>query len=144
MTKVRIDSDEWYPVYSLRDDERPYGHEIEATDEQVARWEAASAAFQAAQEEMGALFDVAEDKAREAQARAKAEKEAAEKVERKRAEVERRAAAKDRERRQEAMWERIKESGGKVYDANGNPVGTVAPAGMGMSTGVRIEPDTAE
>lgn len=139
MTKVRIDSDEWYPVYSVRPDDH-YGFEVDATDEQIARWNAAHDAFNAAQDEMDALYGRAADAAREEQKRAKAEKEAAEKAERERIAAEQRAARDERERKRDEMWQRIKESGGHVYDAEGNHIGVVRPAGSGVSTGAAIDP----
>lgn len=141
MTKVRIDSDEWYPVYSIVDANRSYGHVVEASDEQLARWNAAAEAFGAAQDEMAELFSAAEEAAREERAREEAEKEAAEKARRQREQAERQAAAADRERKRNEMWDRIRESGGHVYDADGNRIGSVRPVGGGVSTGVAIDPE---
>lgn len=141
MTRVRIDSDEWYPVYSIVGMERSYGHVVEVSDEQIARWTAATEAFEAAQSEMADLYGSAEDKAREEHAREKAEKEAAEKARRQREQAERQAAAADRERKRNEMWDRIRESGGHVYDADGNRIGSVRPVGGGVSTGVAIDPE---
>ena len=62
MSKVHIDSDEWYPVYSVEDDGR-FGIEVEVTPEQLAKWRRAFADFEAAQDEMGDLFHDAAEKA---------------------------------------------------------------------------------
>lgn len=126
--KVRIDSDERYPCYSTRAD---HGHEVEATPEQVARWEAAKREYNAAQDEMGALYEAAEDAHRAEKARIKAEREAAEKAERKRVEQERRKAAA----RREAKRAKIREAG-VVYDAEGNRLGVVREGSFG---GLSIE-----
>lgn len=115
MTKVRIDPDEWYPVYSVVDSGRPYGHEVDATDEQIERWNAARMSFQAAQDEMHTLYE--------------------------RVAAERRSAQEERERKRDEMWRQIQESGGHVYDANGNHIGTVRATGIGVSTGVALDPE---
>ncbi len=47
MTLVKIDSDEWYPVYSL---EPEYGYEVELTDAEIAQVQAAFTAFDKAQD----------------------------------------------------------------------------------------------
>lgn len=139
--KIRIDSDEWYPVYSVRSDDK-YGYEVEATPEQIDRWKAAEEAFSVAQQEMGELHETAEAVARAQAANDRAEKEAREKAERKRLADERRAAAATKERERASMWQQINESGGYVYDARGRRVGRVAPASPGVSTGAKIEPAT--
>lgn len=141
MTKVRIDPDEWYPVYSVVDSGRPYGHEVDATDEQIERWNAARMSFQAAQDEMHTLYERAANEARELAARIRAEKEAAEKAERERVAAERRSAQEERERKRDEMWRQIQESGGHVYDAKGNHIGTVRATGIGVSTGVALDPE---
>ena len=53
--KVKVDSDEWYPWYTIRSGQ--HGVEIEATEEQVARWTRVEAEFKAAQKEMQDIFD---------------------------------------------------------------------------------------
>ena len=104
MTKVRIDEDERWPTYFLRDD---YGYEVEASPEQVERWERVAREYDAAQKEMSALHHQAEKAERE---RLQAEREERERQEREAAE--RRKAASDR-------------MVGTVYDEHGNPVGEV-------------------
>ena len=48
MTTVRIDSDEWYPVYFETKD----GDPVEVDDEVAARWRRVAAEFDLVQEEM--------------------------------------------------------------------------------------------
>lgn len=132
---VRIDADEWYPVYSVSDD--TYGLEVEATPEQIKRWEQARATFTAALDEMGELYEAARDIAQEQAKREKAEKEAAEKAERQRVAEERRKAAGERQKQEADMRAKIEESGGILYDADGKPVAAVVASGP---TGIRLEP----
>jgi len=50
--KIKIDWDEWYPVYSISDD---CGVEVEVSEETLARWRRVDAEFDAAQKEMRVL-----------------------------------------------------------------------------------------
>jgi Skp family chaperone for outer membrane proteins len=120
--KIRIDVDEWYPFYSLRED---FGHEFEVTQEQLDRWEAAFHAFEAAQSELADLHEAAERACRE---RALAEKEAREKAAREKAEAERRAFAKaqaDAEKAQAKVRQALTDSDGLVYSKDGTLIGRV-------------------
>lgn len=56
--KIRIDSDEMYPVYFLRDDER-CGCEVEVTAAKVAEWERIEREYVAMQKEMKQLTEKA-------------------------------------------------------------------------------------
>ena len=135
MSKVRIDTNERWPDYSVVGER--YGLEVEASEEQVARWDKATEQYKAAQDEMGELYDAAAKAEAERVARKKAEREAAEKAERQRLAREREREAKAREAKEAAMWERIEASGGVVYDANGKRIGQVSNGGY---SGVRLEP----
>jgi len=46
--KVKIDSDEWYPVYSISD----WGEEVEVEDAKVAEWKRVFSDFDRVQDEM--------------------------------------------------------------------------------------------
>jgi hypothetical protein len=46
--KVKIDSDEWYPVYCVS----PHGDEVDVPDSQVADWKRVFAEFERVQREM--------------------------------------------------------------------------------------------
>ena len=129
MSRVRIDSDEWYPVYSVRSDG---GLEVEATDEQIARWAAAHEAFEMAQDEMAALHEAAADAERERER----ERAAQLKAERQRIARERQAAAEALQASRDAMWDQIRESGGVIYDAQGQRIGEV----QSTYSGVKLEP----
>jgi membrane protein involved in colicin uptake len=124
--KIKIDSDEWYPVYSVRSVEDYGGHEVEVTEDQVARWESAFAAFEAAQEEMSAIYVDAENVAREKAAAEKAERDAKEKADREQKQREIEEANLARRRAVERLT-------GTVYDASGNPVGEVSEGSMGLT-----------
>lgn len=141
MSKVRIDSDEWYPVYSVTESET-FGYEVEATPEQTERWMLAFAAFSEAQDEIGELYDAAHEADMARRAKEKADREAAEKAERERVARERDAEARAEQARRDAMWQQIQESGGVVYDAAGNQIGTVEPARSAPMRGLdfRIRP----
>jgi hypothetical protein len=56
--KVKIDTDEWYPVYSI--DDAGYT-EVEITKEQFYKWENAYVAFKEAQKEMGDAIAIAKE-----------------------------------------------------------------------------------
>jgi uncharacterized protein YrzB (UPF0473 family) len=59
MVKVRLDSDEWYPVYTARGahDEDAYGDVVRTVPvETFDRWTAAEAAFETAQKEIEAIY----------------------------------------------------------------------------------------
>lgn len=73
MTKIAISEDERWPTYSLVEvaKHRPA---VEVDDETLARWQAAMEAFDAVQDEMGAMHKAAEEKARADAEIAKAEK----------------------------------------------------------------------
>jgi len=47
--KVKIDSDEWYPVYSIIEDNSHYEYEIELTEEEVRLIKSAHEAIAKAQ-----------------------------------------------------------------------------------------------
>lgn len=113
--KVRISQDELWPDYRIVE---KYGHEVEATPEQVERWTKAAADYERARDEMGALWDAADDLEQERKAHAKAEREAAEKAR----QAEARANAERARKAQDARWERLKRDGGTVYDSAGNPI----------------------
>lgn len=130
--KRNIDSDEWYPVYSLRDPDAYGGYEVEVTDEQAARWDAALEAFKKAQREMGELHDVAEQGAREKALIEKAEKEAADKADR----LERQRQIKEKNHRRRVAVERLV---GTVYDSAGNPVGEVSEGSAGLKVAPIVE-----
>lgn len=128
--RVNIDADERYPTYSIRGDQ--FGLEVEATDEQVARWNSATEAFNAAQDEMGDLYEAAEQRRREQIEAAKVEQAAREKAERE----ERRRKAEKESRARRAAVERML---GTVYDASGNPVGEVTEGSMGLKVVPRVD-----
>lgn len=130
MPKVILSADERYPDYSVRTGSPLMSdYEVDATEEQLHRWQAAAEAYEAAQREMGELYDSAADAHRERVAQQKAEREASEKAERDRKRREAQAAAEAKARAQGAVWAALKESGGIAYDANGNPIGKIEPAG---------------
>jgi len=54
---VKIDSDEWYPVYSLCSPGLPYGASYDISDELHTRIEAAFREFDAVQDILIALVD---------------------------------------------------------------------------------------
>lgn len=124
MTRIRIDSDERYPDYSIRSD--TYGHEVEATDDQIARWAAAAEAYAAAQDEMGDLYEAAEAAERQRKADEKVQREAREKAEREEQRRNREAESRQRNAATERML-------GTVYDADGNPVGEVSRSHQGLT-----------
>lgn len=129
MSKVWMDADERYPTYSVRSDGRYADIEVEATAEQLERWGQATAAFNAAQDEMGDLYEAAQAVAAEQRRVEEAEREAREKAERRERQRAAEKAASARRAAAEAMV-------GTVYDADGNPVGEVSQG----SSGVRITP----
>ena len=135
MTTIRIDTNERWPDYSVVGER--YGLEVEATEEQVARWDKATHDYEVAQQEMGKLYDAAAEAEAERVARVKAEREATEKAERQRVAGEREREAKARQAKEAAMWERIQASGGVVYDADGKRIGKVQDGGY---SGVRLDP----
>lgn len=51
---VRIDSEEWYPVYYLSDDQ--FGRGVEVADEKAAEWRRIRKEFDAMQAEMKPLY----------------------------------------------------------------------------------------
>lgn len=123
--KIKVDADEWYPVYSRRDADAYGGYEVDASEEQVSRWAAAFVAFEKAQEEIGELHRAAEEVAREKAAAEKADREAAEKAERQR----RQREIEDKNRRYRKAVERAV---GTVYDVDNNPIGEVSEGNMGL------------
>lgn len=135
MSKIRIDANERYPDYSVVSGR--YGLEVEADEEQVARWDKAAHDYSVAQDEMGELYEAAAAAEAERAARKKAEREAAEKAERARLAREREREAKARQAKEAAMWERIQASGGVVYDADGKRIGKVQDGGY---SGIRLDP----
>lgn len=135
MSKVRIDTNERWPDYSVVGER--YGVEVEATEEQVTRWTEAATQYEAAQDEMGELYDAAAKAEAERVAQAKAEREAAENAERQRVAHERESGAKARQAKEAAMWEQIQASGGVVYDAEGKRIGKIQGGGY---SGVRLDP----
>lgn len=130
--KVRIDADERHPVYGVRE---KYGHEVDATPEQIERWRAAEAAFDAAQEEMEALYDAAGAAAQAERDRIKAEEQAVAEAER---EAERQRIAK-RNAKYNAARARL--AGAEVFDADGNPVGRVQSGTFGLTLDVALDTD---
>lgn len=50
--KVKIDRDEWYPVYSVHSVHDQYGDEIEVDDLTAERWRRVTAEFESIQDEM--------------------------------------------------------------------------------------------
>lgn len=121
--KVRIDADERYPTYSIRE---KYGHEVEVTPEQVERWTKAEEAYNEAQEEMDVLWERAEAAERVERERIKAEQEAAAKAARK---AESQRVAK-RNAKYEAACARLADA--EVYDADGKPVGRIRSGSFGL------------
>lgn len=130
MSKIRIDTNERYPDYSVVGER--HGLEVEASEEQVARWDKATHDYDVAQQEMGEMYEAAAKAEAERVARVKAEREATEKAERQRVTQERERGAKARRAKEDAMWKRIEASGGVVYDADGKRIGTVHDAGYGL------------
>ena len=118
MSTVRIYEDEMFPVYGLTDSST--GFAVEATDEQVERWQRVQAEFDTVQEEMAALYRPAKEKAAAEAMRAREEREAERKAERARV----RAEQEDRERRRLAATKKAIEAG-DVFDAEGNRLGRV-------------------
>jgi hypothetical protein len=55
--KIQIDEDERYPFYSVTPLDNPHEPEIEVPEADLARWEAAMVAFDAAQAEMAQLHE---------------------------------------------------------------------------------------
>lgn len=135
MSKVRIDANESWPDYSVVNGR--FGLEVEASEEQVARWDKAAHDYSVAQQEMGELYEAAAKTEAERVARVKAEREAAEKAERDRVAREREREAKAQQAKEAAMWERIQASGGVVYDADGKRIGKVQDGGY---SGIRLDP----
>ncbi|RNL66258.1 hypothetical protein EFK50_01125 [Nocardioides marmoriginsengisoli] len=133
--KTRIDADEWYPVYSIRPDGE---HEVEASPDQVDRWKRTFDEFTRAQGELAALYEAAQQVARERAEQKRKDREAAEQEERRRIAREREAEAATRNAALAAMWDRINATNGVVYDAKGNPIGTV----INSNHGVRLEPNS--
>lgn len=134
--KIRVDANERYPMYQPGDGKYG-GYVVEADEATVKRWEDALAAFEQAQDEMGALYTAAETEEMERKAREKVEKEAAEKAERDRVAKERRKADAARQAKEQAMWDRIAADESVVYDSKGNPLGTVSQQAYG---GVKLNP----
>lgn len=130
--RIKVDVDEWYPVYSRRDADAYGGHEVEASEEQVSRWAAAFEAFENAQEEIGELHRAAEAVAREKALAEKAEREAREKI----IKQERQKTAEDRSRR---YREAVDKAIGTVYDSEGNAVGEVSEGSMGVKITLRTD-----
>lgn len=58
--KVRIDTDEWWPVYFINKSSN-YGFEADVPEDTLARWDEVNAAFLKAQEEMES-YDPKKDK----------------------------------------------------------------------------------
>jgi len=56
--KVYIDSDEWYPVYSV--EKSPWGIEVDVPEEVLERWDQVFCQFRNIQSEMAALVVAAE------------------------------------------------------------------------------------
>lgn len=69
--KVKIDSDEWYPVYDLDD----YGDEVEVPDDKVAEWKRILAEFDVMQKEMAAYLNPSNDQTERIAATGDARKE---------------------------------------------------------------------
>lgn len=57
--KIRMVSDEWYPVYEAFEGEGSCDVQVEVAPETLARWKAAQEAFIKAQEEMAAVYRAA-------------------------------------------------------------------------------------
>lgn len=131
--KVKIEADERYPVYRVYD----YGYEVDVAPETLERWRRAEEVYEAAQDEMEELFQAAQEVAQRRDAEERAAKEAEAKAERERVAAERRRVAAEREAKERAMWQRIEAAGGVVYDADGNPLGTVSTSQYG---GAKIRP----
>jgi len=55
--KVKIDTDEWYPVYSVCDAPYAYGKEVEIPDEFYERYQAVMTEFNAVQDLISALVE---------------------------------------------------------------------------------------
>lgn len=135
MSRIRIDTNERWPDYSVVGER--YGLEVEATEEQIARWDKAAHDYSVAQQEMGDLYEAAATAEAERVARKKAERAAAEQAERVRIAREREREAKARQAKEAAMWEQIQASGGVVFDADGKRIGKVQGGGY---SGIRLEP----
>lgn len=128
--KVRIDADERYPTYSIRE---TYGHEVEATPEQVERWAKAEAAYNDTQDEMDALWKAAEAVEQAERRRIKAEREEA-------AEAARKAEAnRIAKRNAEYAAARKRLADAEVYDADGNPVGRARADSFGLRLDVDLD-----
>ena len=52
--KVRIETEEWYPVFSVSEDDR-FGAECDVTEEKLADWKRVFDEFDAVQDEMWKL-----------------------------------------------------------------------------------------
>lgn len=147
MTRITISEDEMFPVYSVGDkidDDIPewagkYNAAFEVDDETLARWNAASVAFEVAQNEMMRLFEAAKTKKREQRDRERVEAEkqrkAVEEIARKEREQKRQQVAKaDAELRQ-----RLSESDGVVYDSRGNTLGVASTTSGALQLNPVIE-----
>jgi hypothetical protein len=62
--KIVIDEDEWYPVFSIKEERYVYAYDVrvEVTEEQVARWRKVFEEFELVQDELRALARPEEDK----------------------------------------------------------------------------------
>lgn len=59
--KVYVDSDEWYPVYSVVDSDTYGGIEVEVPQGTLDRWQSVAAEFEDVQNEMEASRDAAKE-----------------------------------------------------------------------------------
>lgn len=126
---IRIDADERYPTFSVRE---KYGHEVTATGDQLERWAKAEQAYNEAQREMEALWEEAEAAERAERERIKSEQEAAAKAARK--------AESQRITKVNAKYNaaRARLADAEVYDADGNPVGRVRSGSFGLRLDVEL------
>lgn len=120
--RVLIDSDEWYPVYSLRE---MYGLQVEVTQDQLDRWTRVFNDFDSVQAELAILHGAAEEIARK---KALAEKEAREKEAREKAKEvirEQAKAQKEFEKQQAEVQRLLTASSGLVYTDSGELIGRI-------------------
>lgn len=119
-----MSADERYPVYTLT--ESPYCNEaVEVTDEQVDRWTRAQGEFEKAQDEMGEIYEAAARLSRERREREKARLARLAAAEKARLKAAQQAREKEQREREDAAWSKLSEQGGRVYDADGNVIGTL-------------------
>lgn len=131
MTKVWIDGEgDRYPVYALASER--VGYEVEAAPDQIERWRQVQQAWETAQDEMADLFRAAEEQEEARREEEAARREAEQRAERERVERERREAAEARAAVAREARDRLEASGGVVYDAEGNRIGTVTDAPFGL------------